>query len=158
VTVPDCNVKAGDPLIVLAPDGSGRALTVTVPDGCTAGHVFLVDFTLYSPVRGIPVSKSIVPSIAVVIGMNQSQQPEKDLELNEESNVNTKDNGIYLVMVPEGTKPGEKIQVSLPDKSLIEVIVPDGNGEKFYVRSPPKTPGWHYTSPVPTREEMHQIV
>mmetsp|Transcript_553 Transcript_553/g.666 ORF Transcript_553/g.666 Transcript_553/m.666 type:complete len:157 (+) Transcript_553:54-524(+) len=49
VTVPDFGffrpgLKEGDSLIVLAPDGSGRVVRAVIPEGCSPGHVFLVDF------------------------------------------------------------------------------------------------------------------
>jgi len=43
VSVP-WNVHPGQHIVVCAPDGSGRCVTTTVPEGMTAGHTFMTKF------------------------------------------------------------------------------------------------------------------
>lgn len=145
-------------MIVVAPDGSGRAITVVVPEECSAGHVFFVDFSSFSPIPGIPVTKSIEPSVAIVNGISPSQQPEKDLEFFEESRLNKIENDLFLVAIPEASKPGQKIQVALPDKRIVEVIIPEGDAKQIYVRTPRKNSIDDSTSLVLNGGELHQIV
>ena len=133
VAVPE-NSSPGDILLVLAPDGSGRTVSARVPEGCGAGHVFFVSFAPpVVAVTGVPVEQPLV-----VNALDQYQQTEQDLELVEETNEQAADmKDIVLVTVPEGSKPGDKIRVQLPDQRIVEAVVPEGNVKQFYVQGPP---------------------
>ena len=48
VSVPEYK-NPGEKLRVMAADGSGRIVTAIIPEGCTAGHSFLVQFPDFVP-------------------------------------------------------------------------------------------------------------
>lgn len=48
VSVPEYK-NPGEQLRVMAADGSGRIVTAIIPEGCTAGHSFLVQFPDFVP-------------------------------------------------------------------------------------------------------------
>lgn len=126
-------MRPGDTLHVLAPDGSGRLIAARIPEGCGAGSVFFVNMAPpVVAVTGVPVDQDLL----VVGSMDvAAQSVEQDLELAEESSYNTEPLRV-LVRVPEDSKPGDKIRVELPDKRVVEAIVPVGDVKEFYVEAP----------------------
>jgi hypothetical protein len=134
VTVPDKNLKPGDILVVLSPDGR-QTVSARIPEGHGAGSVFFVNFAAPVVATGIRLSASAAVPI-IVQAMDPSQPAEQDLELVEENageNLN-----LGLVTVPALSKPGDKLLVQLPDQRVVEVIVPAGNVVEFYVQAPPR--------------------
>lgn len=136
VVVPDNNMGPGDTVHVLAPDGSGRLIAARIPEGHGAGSVFFVTmpFPAVAVVTGVPIDRDLV----VVNSMDVTAQPaEQDLELAEENgSTNNTESIRVLVRVPEDSKPGDSIRVELPDKRVVEAVVPHGNVQDFYVEAP----------------------
>lgn len=146
VSVPE-NVAPGQLLTVLAPDGSGRVVQAIVPQGLLAGHTFFVSFAPAVAVAGIPLD----PNLAKQVGSTPqpTPAPQKDdnadlllsLEMEDEDGKleSESQTDMVLVNVPPGANPGDKVRVELPDRRQVEVVVPDGGVQHFYVRIPPRT-------------------
>ncbi|KAI2491700.1 hypothetical protein MHU86_22843 [Fragilaria crotonensis] len=141
VTVPE-NTQPGDTLLVMAPDGSGNAVTARIPEGHGAGRVFFVTFAppvavtdttdILSSESGLVIVPSADPSVP--------HHTEQDLELVCEGTDQTESdqqNTLVLVTVPEGSLPGDIIRVLLPDQRIVEAMVPAGGVQQFYVQAPP---------------------
>jgi hypothetical protein len=135
VTVPDNNLKPGDTLVVLSPDGS-QTLSARIPEGHGAGSVFFVNFAAPVVATGVPLSSSAAAPM-VVQAMDLGQPAEQDLELAEEHTGGESSN-LVLVTVPALSEPGDKLLVQLPDQRVVEAIVPAGNVVEFYVQAPPR--------------------
>lgn len=136
------NTQPGDTLLIMAPDGSGNAVTARIPEGHGAGRVFFITFVppvAVTDTNGIPTRESdlvIVPSTDPSL----PRQTEQDLELVCEGTDQTESDlqpTLVLVTVPEGSKPGDIIRVLLPDQRVVEAMVPAGDVQQFFVQAPP---------------------
>ena len=138
VTVPE-NTQPGDTLLVMAPDGSGNAVTARIPEGHGAGSVFFVTFA--PPVVATTAIPTFESGLAIVPASDpfQPQRIEQDLELAVEANNQAAldQHHLVLVTVPEGSKPGDVIRVLLQNQRIVEAIVPTGDVQQFFVQVPP---------------------
>jgi len=78
VSVPE-NVKPGQEILVTAPDGSGRCMRATVPEGALPGHTFLVKFEPEATthpvvaVMGIPVEQDLLLNTEEELKKNEKE-------------------------------------------------------------------------------------
>eukprot|EP00545_Synedropsis_sp_CCMP1620_P005488 CAMPEP_0119009424 /NCGR_PEP_ID=MMETSP1176-20130426/4353_1 /TAXON_ID=265551 /ORGANISM="Synedropsis recta cf, Strain CCMP1620" /LENGTH=245 /DNA_ID=CAMNT_0006961937 /DNA_START=51 /DNA_END=788 /DNA_ORIENTATION=- len=145
VTIPDKNLKAGDTLLVVSPDGS-RAVSARIPEGHDVGSVFFVQFAAPAVVAvGVPLSSEpqlpIVQAIVNPSSQSSSVEYQSDLQLAEETDERNRD--LVLVTVPESSLAGDRIRVRLPDQRVVEAVVPEGNVKQFYVQAPPHVNNGH---------------
>ena len=75
------------------------------------------------------------------------QQPSLELEPHDRRNTRatpeTSDPNVVLIKVPRGATPGTKIRVRVPDGRTVDVTVPPGNIQEFYLRLPTRKQNWH---------------
>jgi hypothetical protein len=129
------NLRAGDRLRVVAPDGTGRQVETIVPVGVSVGHTFLVRLPprpehLHAANCGFVAP--VPPPVATPVEGSSAPMASAVTEpLGQD---------LVLVKVPPQARPGQKLHVSFSDGRVIEAVVPPGVAE-FYVRVPQRGDG-----------------
>ena len=142
------NHQGGDEIYVRTPVGS--VVSAIIPEGCFPGHAFFVRVpddatTAAEVVMGTPVERSLesslpvhpVPAVPINTFGQQNVQVSTTVNSQEQEYEEHDDNtNLELIQVPQGSKPGDRIHVQIPDGRTIEALVPQGNVPEFYVRLP----------------------